>query len=466
MSRVYALFILLCVMPFSLSGIELSPKEKEYINALGPIKACVDPDWAPFETLNPKGEYEGIGADLLALVSKRLGIRIEILPTKDWDESIEASKQGKCQIISFLNETPVRSQWLLFTESHFSDVNVFVTREEHPFIANPAELVDKTIVFPKGTAMEELIRKTYPNLHIITTNTEMEAFQMVSDKKVDMTMRSLIVAAYTIKKEGFFNLKISGQFPNFTNQLRIGVIKSEPMLRDILNKGVSTISSKDRETIVNQRVIINAQTVTDKRLLLQLSIFFILVIVGLVYRQYEMNRYAKKLLYLSQTDFLTKLFNRTKIDEILQAEITRAKRTQTPLAVLLLDIDHFKKVNDTFGHPVGDAVLIKIANEARESLRSYDSIGRWGGEEFLVICPSTTHDEALRVANRLKERVEKALYPTHLKHTLSIGVALLELEDTPHTLVSRADKALYCAKDKGRNRVCFEPLGEQNTPQS
>lgn len=454
MNHFLGVFVALCFLPFVLWSVELSTEEREYLHKLGTIKACVDPDWEPFETLNQKGEYSGIGADLLALVAKKLGIAIEVLPTKDWDESIALSKEGTCQIISFLNQTPARSKWLLFTEPHFSDVNVFITREEHPFIANPADLVDKTIVFPKGTAMEELIRKDYPNLKIINTNTEMEAFKMVSDKKADMAMRSLIVAAYTIKKEGFFNLKISGQLPNYTNQLRIGIIKSEPILRDILNKGVMNISNKDRENIVNQHVIIKAQTVIDHTLMIQLSIIFIFIILGFIYRQYEMNRYAKKLLYLSQTDLLTGLYNRTKIDQALNDEMTRAKRNGYEFSILLFDVDFFKKVNDTFGHQMGDKVLISLAKSAQESLRTYDIIGRWGGEEFLVLCPECGNQEAMIVAERLRKSVEEADSPTQCAHTISIGVATMQQDDTPHTLVSRADDALYQAKHQGRNQVC------------
>lgn len=451
----WGLFIVI-FLPFSLLSVELTLQEKDYLQKLGPIKVCVDPDWAPFETLNAKGEYEGIGADLLFLVAQRLGISIEVLKTKDWDETMLASKAGKCQIMSFLNQTPARDKWLIFTEPHFSDPNVFITREEHPFIADPAELVDKTIVFPEGTAMEEKIRKEYPNLKVITVPTEMDAFRLVSDKKADMTLRSLIVAAYTIKKEGFFNLKISGQLPNYTNQLRIGVIKSEPMLRDILAKGVATITAKDKEAIVNQHIVIKAQTVVDYSLMVKMLLGFLLIGAAVIYRYYELSKYNKKLLYLSQTDILTKLYNRTKIDQALNIEMERAKRTQSNFAVLLLDVDFFKKVNDTFGHPVGDAVLIQLAKIAKQSIRSYDIIGRWGGEEFLVLCPQSSEKEVEQVALRIRKNIRDAHFSTNEIHTVSIGVAMMKQDDTPHTLVSRADKALYRAKDEGRDRVILE----------
>lgn len=453
--KLLGMFIVI-FLPLSLFSVELTPHERDYLQKLGPIKVCVDPDWAPFETLSAKGEYVGIGADLLFLVAQRLGMNIEIYKTKDWDETMLASKAGKCQIMSFLNQTPARDKWLIFTEPHFSDPNVFITREEHPFIADPTDLVDKTIVFPEGTAMEEKIRKEYPNLKVITVPTEMDAFRLVSDKKADMTMRSLIVAAYTIKKEGFFNLKISGQLPNYTNQLRIGVIKSEPMLRDILAKGVATISAKDKESIVNQHIVIKAQTVIDYSFTIKMLIGFLLIAAAVMYRYYELSKYNKKLLYLSQTDILTKLYNRTKIDQELNIQMERAKRTQNDFAVLLLDIDFFKKVNDTFGHPVGDAVLIQLSTIAKQSIRSYDIIGRWGGEEFLVLCPESTLEEAHQVAQRIRKNIKNANFSTNTIHTISIGIAMMRQEDTPHTLISRADKALYRAKDEGRDRVILE----------
>lgn len=127
--RLWLLFIAL--MPLSLMGVDLSPAEKMYLEKLGTIKVCVDPDWEPFEMMDKKGNYTGIGADLLRLVAQRVGINVNILQTKDWDESVAYSKAGKCQVISFLNQSPYRDTWLLFTKPHFSDPNVFITREEH-----------------------------------------------------------------------------------------------------------------------------------------------------------------------------------------------------------------------------------------------------------------------------------------------------------------------------------------------
>lgn len=445
-------------------GVELSAAEVEYVRGHGPVTMCVDPDWIPFEWINEQGEHEGIAADLNRLVAERTGLRFELVRTRSWDESLALSKEGGCQVLSFLNQTPEREKWLLFTEPLFSDPNVFITREEHPFIADPGDLIDETIVFPSGTSMEEIVRRRYPNLAVRTVGTENEAIGMVSGKQADMTLRSLIVAAYTIKKEGLFNLKIAGQLPNYTNNLRMGVVRDEPLLRAILDKGIRTISRQERARIVNEHVSINVQTVVDYALAVKILLGFgVLAIVGF-YWNYRLKAHNAELERISRTDALTGLPNRLSLNAVFQAESTRAKRYGHPLSIIMLDIDHFKMVNDELGHLAGDALLVAIAQAIRKTIRDCDVVGRWGGEEFLVLCPETDATGAMLVAQRIRQAVRDAATPARRAHTISGGVAELAPDETVDALLSRADKALYRAKDTGRDRVCgVEKEGETET---
>jgi diguanylate cyclase len=156
---------------------------------------------------------------------------------------------------------------------------------------------------------------------------------------------------------------------------------------------------------------------------------------------------------LANTDELTKLANRRRITEVIEYELLRYSRYGHPFSIIVFDIDHFKNVNDRFGHSVGDKILVALATRTKEVLREADTLGRWGGEEFMVILPETPFEEALQKANSLCSNV--AATPLFAEHaiTISCGVTSLTTGDTADTLFQRADVALYAAKRRGRNRA-------------
>jgi diguanylate cyclase len=157
---------------------------------------------------------------------------------------------------------------------------------------------------------------------------------------------------------------------------------------------------------------------------------------------------------LSRTDGLTRLPNHTAWLEAVEREFARARRDGGTMAVLMLDLDHFKAVNDRHGHPAGDEVLRGVAEVLRETLRQQDLPGRYGGEEFGVLLTGSDVTRAEAIAERIRARVEWASFAGEIKVTASVGCAALGAEDQFATsLISRADKALYAAKAAGRNRT-------------
>ena len=176
----------------------------------------------------------------------------------------------------------------------------------------------------------------------------------------------------------------------------------------------------------------------------------------------ELEEKRQELLQLSRTDGLTGLINRRHFEERLAAEFSRSERYRAPLSCFLLDIDHFKKVNDTWGHPFGDVVLREVAGVARRALRDVDVLARYGGEELIALLPETSPEEAWRAAERVRMGVEAMRLttqvdgvPTSVKCTASIGVATYpgETVESPESLVQAADQCLYEAKHGGRNQV-------------
>jgi len=156
---------------------------------------------------------------------------------------------------------------------------------------------------------------------------------------------------------------------------------------------------------------------------------------------------------LAQEDYLTGLTNRRKATEVIATEIRRCQRYGGTFTVILMDIDRFKEINDTHGHAIGDRVLQETAKLLRRTIRDSDSAGRWGGEEFLVVCPQTDLEGASALAEKLRSAYADAELLAAIRKTASFGVACYHADDTVEALVGRADRALYASKEAGRNRV-------------
>lgn len=156
---------------------------------------------------------------------------------------------------------------------------------------------------------------------------------------------------------------------------------------------------------------------------------------------------------ISEEDKLTKIYNRVKLDKTLDIEIERTMRYETPLSLVLIDIDYFKKINDTLGHQIGDFVLVELANILKENIRKTDILGRWGGEEFMIICTHTDINGALEMSEHLRSVIETYDFKTAGSQTASFGVTCFKQGDTTESLIKRADISLYNAKESGRNRV-------------
>lgn len=435
--------------------IEWTGQERAYLQQAAPVRMCVDPDWAPFERIDASGQHVGIAADLVQLVAQRVGLKVELYPTKTWEESLAASKAGRCQVMSFLNQTPAREQWLGFTAPIFFDPNIVVTREEHPYIGDLKGLSGQTVALPRGTMVEERIRREYPNLNVVLTESEQASVELVSRRQADMTIRSLIVAAYAIKTEGLFNLKIAGSVPDFSNKLRMGVIKTEPVLLGILDKGVATLTPQDRESVSNRHVLIQVQRGTDYRWAWKMLLSTLLVLIVVYFWMRKLARLNRELERLAVTDRLTGLFNRLKLDEVLAAERLRAARTGQAFSLIMVDMDHFKEVNDVHGHQTGDKVLTELARLLQSSIRNTDTVGRWGGEEFLIICPYTQGEGATQLADNLRQKVQEHVFTTAGRRSCSLGVSTFQAGESAQETLARCDAALYQAKNSGRNRVCF-----------
>jgi diguanylate cyclase (GGDEF)-like protein len=170
-------------------------------------------------------------------------------------------------------------------------------------------------------------------------------------------------------------------------------------------------------------------------------------------KRLELQNEAEGLKIRATTDRLTGLFNRAKFDEQLLSEIARAQRYTTPFSLVLYDIDHFKEVNDAYGHQMGDHVLVGLSEIVARGLREVDFLARWGGEEFVVLLPGCSREMAGLAAEKLRAAIASTTFDPVGSITSSFGVAEFNDGDTAESLMARADNALYRAKMNGRDRV-------------
>ncbi len=177
----------------------------------------------------------------------------------------------------------------------------------------------------------------------------------------------------------------------------------------------------------------------------------------------RLKRIQTQLEQLATIDMLTQVYNRRYFLELAEREFLRSVRYRHPLALVLIDLDYFKQINDRFGHPAGDKVLFECAQICRASIRESDIFARFGGEEFAVLMPETDAGDALMAAERIRSALATTLINldgTQLTITASLGIAIIDNDDTTVAyLVNRADKALYRAKEAGRNQVVSWPAG-------
>jgi len=425
--------------------------EQAYLLHKKEIKMCIDPDWMPLE-MNEDGKYVGMAADYMKIMEKSIGIPFSVVQTKTWLESLAFAKERKCDIFSLAMETPERKGYMNFTKPYMVIPLVLVAKLDKVFYSDIGAITDKPIGIAKGYAYGEILKVRYPDVQFVEVESEQEGLKRVQEGKLFGTIGTLATVAYQIQKEYFGSLKIVGKFDEKW-ELGVGTRNDEPLLQAIFEKAIDAIGKQESQAILNKWVSVNYEKNVDYSYFYKILAAIIVIVMVVVYKQYTLNKYNAQLEILSNTDKLTGIYNRLKLDDILEYEKKQFDRFARPLSIIMLDLDFFKKVNDNYGHKAGDETLKAICKIILEQKRESDIFGRWGGEEFLLVCPETDIDGARALAEKVRKAIETYEFPIITSMTASFGVAQFEKYDSIVKVFDRADKALYVAKESGRNKV-------------
>ncbi|MGZ8200355.1 MAG: diguanylate cyclase [Methylosarcina sp.] len=410
-------------------SIPLTPKELAFLQRLDHIDMCVHPDWMPYDYINDHGDYIGINSDFHRLIARRIGKDIRIVKTVTWEQSLEYVRRRKCDILSSAQITESRRQFLSFSRPYIRYPIVIATRTYRPYVDDINGILDTRLLTVKGYAISEMLKHKYPDIHIVEVENARTGLEWVANGKAFGYIDTVATIGYQTQKHGILNIKISGA-TNEEYAMAIAVRNDQPLLLSIIDKAVASLSEGDKLPILNKWLSIKFEqkenTIPTWKILTAIGVILLLFAL----REYVVNRYKSKLEtlnreleQLSNTDPLTGIANRHFLNSVFKMEIARAQRYFSKFSIIMLDVDYFKMINDKFGHNEGDRVLKNIAHAVAELIRTNDTVGRWGGEEFLILCPETDVYGTLQLAEAIRQKVEQLDFDIPMKITISLGVA-------------------------------------------
>ena len=477
--------------------IDLNSNEKEYLKN-NEIKMCVDPDWEPYEKINEQGEHIGVVADLLELIENRIDKKFTLIKTTSWDESLAFKKSGKCDIVSFLNQTPQRSEFLNFTDVLYDEPEVIAARNNITYINGFKGLQNKTIGIIKGYQLEEFLKTNNQDIKLVYVKNKKEGLEKISNGEIFATVNALMGGAYLINKYNLANVKIAGETGR-TNQYRIGVDKNNLILLHILNKAVQSITQEEKENIVSKWLSVKLQKVVDYTSLYK--IFAVLLILGIygLYRYYQsikinqliqsknkqLELANKKALSAVQakSEFmanisheirtplsgiigLTDLLLKTQLSQIQREYLLKTKTTSDTLLGVINDILDSSKIesgkftihNETFGFlDLIDNIRDLFVYQAEEkNIKFYLDI-----DESI---PPYFVGDALRIKQILNNLLSNAFKFTHKGFiSLTISHTLLEnqkvqlhisVKDSGIGISKENQEKIFCEYEQGDNTIC------------
>ncbi|MGM0623620.1 MAG: transporter substrate-binding domain-containing diguanylate cyclase [Campylobacterota bacterium] len=433
------------------NGVRLTKEELAYLKEKKQLRYCIDPSWMPIEGLNGD-KHEGMSAEYFDLIKQKLPISLELVQTNSWSQSLQKVINRECDLVSLAMQTKRLKKNMDFTHPYIEIPLVIATKTDEFFISDIELLNNKKVAIVKDYAYYEILKNDYPQIEVVAVKNIKEGLDKTVQSQVYGFVDTLATIGYQFQKNYIGELKIAGKFDQ-TWQLSIATRNDEPHLVSIFDKILHSIDKKKKKEILDRWISVEYETRMDKTALYKILAAVAIVFSFLLYRQYMLKRYNNKLQYLSSHDTLTHLYNRMHLDKSLDLELQRIERFKQPLSIVIFDIDDFKHINDKYGHQVGDAVIVKVAQILKENTRKIDTLGRWGGEEFMLVATATDCNGAEQIAQKILDRISNEDFKHGIHITMSAGVAQHHEKENQTELFQRADNALYEAKENGKDRV-------------
>ena len=410
-------------------------------------------------SFNHNSNIKGIELDLLELISKKFDIDYNII---EKPKNIKIFNNIKTHTLDFYfnySTKYINLEKTLYSKPILNIPMAMATTNNKNLIPNLSILKGEKLALLKGSDIYQKLKLNYPNLDLVFVQTKEEGFELLRTEEVFGFIDNILSLSHTIIKDDLRNIKISATLP-YNLEIRLATNKENSVFIDIINKVIPLIKNEEKEEIIRKYQLILFKNVSDYTWVykyvvpLLFTILIVLLVNNKMRKEIRKRRKAEKALQdFASRDSLTNIFNRGKIDFLIKEEILKTKNQEDTFTIIFFDIDDFKLINDDFGHIKGDEVLIEISKIISKNIRNTDVLGRWGGEEFIILLPKTTSNKAFILADSLRQLVSQYDFGIKRKITISLGITQYSKKDTRVDLIHRADKAMYLVKETGKNAV-------------
>ena len=451
-------------------GRSFTDEEKAFIDDLAQRGAAVsvafEHDNYPINFFNEEdGAFEGISVDVINEIGRLTGIRFEPAVTKatTWEEIYETFSAGEIDIVGQLLYTEARKDLFMwssvpYAQSYYALMSV----SDYPNL-EMYQVARTSVGSTKGSAKIDVFHELFPDHdQLIVYDTQYECLDALERGEIDLVMASeymLLTQINYREKSGFkINIKLDTPLSSY-----FGFHRDETVLRSIIDKAQQYVQTEIIEISWTQRNFDYTKKLAEERVF-SFTIFLIImlvILIGTILVLLKNINLSRKLKEMANFDVLTGICNRRFFMELAEVQAARSSRTNIKCYIAMFDLDHFKAVNDTYGHQAGDAVLKDVAQRVKNTIRPYDILGRYGGEEFTLMMTDVKEidkEVIISAVERIRLEIQKSPVEFEGKSipvSASFGISYaVPVYDMP-TAIKYADEALYEAKETGRNKVVF-----------
>ncbi len=450
--------------------VPLNGETQQWLKDHHVIRVGVMANWPPMEFVDADGSFKGVTQDILTKLNQRLGVELTAVPYTDWLQLVDDFLANKLDMVANMADTEERKQQADFSLNFWPSQWAVLSLGQTAAISSMRALSGSTVAVEKDYDINLLLEQQFPDIKLVPTSHYNESLELLQQGRVNFAIDTLMVAGGTLRKPEYSNLRMHLPPDMPVTPSLFAVRKDYPLLLQAIDQGLRTLSEADRAEIRNRWFLLDVDPglAQDRiyTLVLQIVGAGLLLFAVVFFWNMSLRREVglrremeQKMRFMATHDDLTQLANRALLQERLEQAVMQHARHQEKLALLFIDLDGFKAVNDNHGHHVGDELLTRVAAMLKHCVRKSDTVARFGGDEFVVLLTGLLdRDDAALVAEKILMQLAQPvqLSVCQAKIGASIGIGMYPDDGTePQSLLKAADGLMYLAKQQGKGQYRF-----------